>query len=120
MALSISLAVVEDLVHLPKEDFPAGYVAVSAFIPDELRILTKDELLKDFPNVGSRELGDRWIDSLASPVLRVHFEVIPEEFNFLLNPSHTAFAQIVAEPAMASVRSDVRKRHDPAGTLEMC
>lgn len=103
MAGSISLAVVENLVHMSKEDFPVGYVSVSALIPGELNILTAEELRKEFPNVGPSELGDRWLDSLASPVLSVPSAVIPEEFNFLLNPSHNAFAQIVSEPPIPFV-----------------
>jgi RES domain-containing protein len=103
MAESISLAVVENLVHMSKEDFPVGYVSVSALIPGELSILTGDALRKEFPNVGPRELGDYWLDSLLSPVLRVPSAIVPEEFNFLLNPRHAAFAQIVAEPAVPFV-----------------
>jgi hypothetical protein len=39
MAQSISLAVLENLVHMSKVDFPVGYVTVSALIPDGLNIL---------------------------------------------------------------------------------
>jgi len=99
MAQSIALAVLENLVHMSKVDFPVGYVTVSASIPDELTILTDDDVRRDLPNAGPRELGDHWLRSLASAVLRVRSAIIPEEFNFLLNPRHPEFAQIVAEPA---------------------
>jgi len=94
MAQSISLAVLENLVHMSKEDFPVGYVTVSALIPEELRILGDE----DFPAVRPQELGDLWLSSAGSAVLRVRSAVIPDEFNFLLNPLHPEFAQIAAVP----------------------
>jgi RES domain-containing protein len=103
MAQSVSLAVLENLVHMSKTDFPVGYVSVSAVIPDELRILTEDEVRKDLPDAGPRVLGDHWLGSLVSAVLRVRSAIVPEEFNFLLNPRHPGFAQIIAEPAIPFV-----------------
>ena len=38
MAQSVSLAVLENLVHMGREDFPVGYVVVGAIIPDTLEI----------------------------------------------------------------------------------
>ena len=100
MAQTISLAVLENLVHMSKVDFPVGYVSVSALIPAELSILGDDDVKKDLPYAGPRDLGDYWLESLASVVLRVRSALIPEEFNFLLNPRHPGFAQIVVEPAI--------------------
>lgn len=99
MAESTALAVLENLVHLSKEDFPVGYVSVSATIPDELEILTEDDVRRGLPNAGPRELGDHWLGSGASAVLRVRSAVVPDEFNFLLNPLHREFGGIIAEPA---------------------
>jgi len=99
MAETVALAVLENLVRMSKEDFPSGYVSVSASIPDELSILTEDHVKKDLPAAGPRELGDHWLGSSASAVLRVRSAVIPEEFNFPLNPRHPEFARIIVEPA---------------------
>ena len=99
MAESISLAVRENLVHMSREDFPDGDVSVSALIPDGLKIVTEDDLRKELPDLGSRDLGDRWFDSSASAVLRVRSAVVPAEFNYLLNPAQPGFAIIVVEPA---------------------
>ena len=93
MAESISPAVLENLVHMSKEDFPLGYVIVSALLQEELRVLSDE----DFPDVGPQELGDLWLTSAGSAVLRVRSAVIPSEFNFLLNPQHPEFVQIAAE-----------------------
>lgn len=103
MAQSISLAVLENLVHMSRQDFPLGYVSVSALIPNDISILEEDEIRNDVPDIGMQELGDRWLRSRASAVLRVRSAVVPQEFNFLLNPEHPAFLQITAEPAMPFV-----------------
>jgi RES domain-containing protein len=103
MADSISLAVLENLVHMSKQDFPKGYVSVSASIPDEITVLTENDIKKDVRYGGPQELGDYWVSSLASAVLRVHSAVVPQAFNFLLNPAHPAFAQIIAEPSIPFV-----------------
>ncbi len=43
MAESISLAVLENLVYMAKEAFPAGYVLVTAIVPGGLAVLTEEE-----------------------------------------------------------------------------
>jgi RES domain-containing protein len=105
-AESISLAVLENLVHMSREDFPVGYVSVSALIPDELNILTEDDVKRVLPGAGPREMGDHWLRSAASAVLRVRSAVVPGESNFLLNPRHSEFGRIIAEPANPFVFDD--------------
>lgn len=95
MAQSISLAVLENLVHMSKEDFPVGYVTVCALIPEGLSILSEDDFTR--AAMAPPELGDLWLASAESAVLRVRSAVIPDEFNFLLNPHHPEFERIVAE-----------------------
>lgn len=47
----------------------------------------------------ARRLGDAWLASKRSAVLRVPSAIVPGEFNFLLNPGHAAFPQIrVGDP----------------------
>lgn len=94
-AESISLAVLENLVHMSKQDFPAGYVAVSALIPDSVRVLDVDE----FRRSGETEIGagDRWIDGQECGVLRAWSVVVPREHLYLLNPAHRVFASIRIE-----------------------
>lgn len=81
------------------QDFPVGYVVVSVAVPDDLSILSEDAIRAEFPDAGPQELGDRWLKSFASCVLRVRSAIVPAEFNFLLNPRHPEFARIVAEEA---------------------
>ena len=41
MAQSVALAVLENLVHLSREDFPSNYVSVAATIPDSVEMLSE-------------------------------------------------------------------------------
>ena len=97
MAESISLAVLENLVHLHKDVFPTGYVVVSAEIPDDVSILTEAEIRKNAQTMPS-ELGDEWMATLSSAVLKVPSVVVPKEFNYLLNPAHSEFEKIKPAP----------------------
>lgn len=97
MAESISLAVLENLVHMSREDFPTGYVVVGAILPDTIEILSEEQLRSSFGALSPQLLGDRWIESLSSAVLRVPSAVVPNECNYLLNPRHPAFPEIVLE-----------------------
>ena len=100
MAQSISLAVLENLVHLSKQDFPRGYVMIAAEIPDHATIFSEEEIRKHGPRIRSAVLGDRWIHSGASLVLKVRSKVVPHEHNYLLNPQHPKFAEITVLPAV--------------------
>ena len=97
MAESVSLAVLENLVHMSRDDFPTGYVVVGAIIPNTVDILSEEQLRISFGALPPQLLGDRWIKSLSSAVLRVSSAVVPNESNYLLNPKHPAFPQIVTE-----------------------
>ena len=94
MAESVSLAVLENLVHMTRVDFPAGYIVVTATIPDRVRILTDADVASRFGALGEKQIGDRWIDSLASAVLQVRSAVVSLEHIYLLNPSHPDFSAI--------------------------
>lgn len=97
MAESVALAVLENLVHMSRQDFPTGYVRITATVGDDIAILSEGDLrgsrsLRDF---STRALGDAWLDSQPSAVLKVRSAVVPEEWNYLLNPRHPDFSRIV-------------------------
>ncbi len=100
MAESIALAVLENLVHMSRQDFPRGYVCVAAVIPDGIGMIHEKDLRRDpaLEGLSSEQLGDWWFDSQASAVMQVPSLVIAGEHNFLLNPVHPEFARIQVEP----------------------
>ena len=97
MSESIALAVLENLVHMNKEEFPTGFVTVSASLPRSLKILEEAELRVRFGGLSHTELGNRWFDSKLSAVACVRSAVIPAEHNYLLNPHHRDFKRIIIE-----------------------
>src|ERR1035441_841320 len=60
MAESVALAVLENLVHMSRQDFPIGYVCVAAVIPDGMNITTERDLRlrADLRGLSSQDLGD--------------------------------------------------------------
>ena len=54
--------------------------------------------------VVSQSIGDRWLESARSAVLRVPSVVVPAESNYLLNPHHADFDRIeIAAPEVLRV-----------------
>jgi RES domain-containing protein len=100
MAESIALAVLENLVHMARQDFPRGYVCVAAVLPDGISMDQQKDLRKQpaLQDLSTEQLGDWWLDSGRSAVLQVPSFVIAGEHNFLLNPVHPEFARILVEP----------------------
>jgi RES domain-containing protein len=109
MAQSVALAVLENLVHMSRQDYPTGYVVVAATIPDHVSILDHTRFLnEDAPKESrQREAGDAWLKSRESAVLRVPSAVVVGERNYLINPKHLDFAQITVDPPVA-LRFDER------------
>ena len=106
MAESISLAVLENLVHMSRGDFPEGFVVVAATIPFEFSSWSdlKPEIASQLRSYemelieDQRTWGDVWIASRAAAVLEVPSMVVPGESNFLMNPNHPDFAKIIVDP----------------------
>jgi RES domain-containing protein len=100
-AESRSLAALEVAVHLDfTEDLLTDRYLVEIEVPVELEILTLpvSDLPKGWdakpPGRVSQHIGYEFINGNAAPVLRVPSSIIPQEFNFLLNPAHEDFSQI--------------------------
>ena len=100
MAETVALAVLENLVHMSRQDFPNGYVCVAAVLPDTVSVTTERDLRlrAGLQELSSQALGDWWIETEESAVLQVASAVVPNEHNYLLNPAHPEFAMIAADP----------------------
>ena len=100
MAETVALAVLENLVHMSRQDFPTGYVCVTAVLPDSTNIATESDLRlrPDLRQLSSEALGDWWIESKGSAVLKVASVVVAYEHSYLLNPAHPDFAKIATDP----------------------
>ena len=97
---TLSLAVLEMLVHVDSDLLPLDLIAVSAEFPSQLPIRTvaEEALPRDWRTYPAPEstqsLGTVWAHSGDTVVLAVPSVVVPDERNYLLNPVHPDFHKI--------------------------
>jgi RES domain-containing protein len=98
---SLSLSTLELLVHIDyqfiNDDF--GYIEIE--VPDKAVIskvktsILKQDWRHNPPLSFTQDYGTNWLQQNKSLVLQVPSAVLPTEFNFLLNPNHDAFSEII-------------------------
>ncbi|MBK5912743.1 RES family NAD+ phosphorylase [Rhodocyclus purpureus] len=119
-AESRSLALLEMLV----QDAPlrARYVLIPAHVPDtvSIEVIEAGALPDDWRSLAARDqlqaVGGEWLREARSCVLAVPSVVVPAEWNFLLNPLHPDFTQIVVgEPS--TLETDLRLQGGRQGGL---
>lgn len=95
-----ALACLENLVHRSGEGLDQHFSIVEINIPKSCQVETVDiSTLPEnwFQNEMSstcRSIGDTWVTTRRTPVLKVPSSLIPEESNFLINPQHPASSDI--------------------------
>jgi RES domain-containing protein len=97
---TISLAVLEVLVHLQEASLLSSYSLISAGFDDALVERLDHSMLPDgwraYPAPSElQQIGDEWVRSQRSAVLEVPSVIVERESNYLLNPSHPDFSSIV-------------------------
>ncbi len=90
---SRALAVLEYTVNVNLDDIPRALSITTFEIPDKtIRILNEADLPGDWklsPAPSStKDFGSALLQAAAEPVIKIPSTVIPEEFNYLLNPLH--------------------------------
>lgn len=97
---TLSLAVLELLVHLDDDDLAKDYVGIPADIPDpvEITLIRTSGLPREWRNLprpqALADLGSRWSAARETAVLAVPSAIVPHELNYLLNPLHPHFKRI--------------------------
>ena len=97
---TLSLAVLETLVHVDSDILPDNLITLSADIPDQLAIevIQDDELpsnWREYPVPEALQVrGTQWVQRGHTAVLSVPSVVAPGERNYLLNPAHPDFSKI--------------------------
>jgi len=96
---STPLAMLELLVHLHGEDLTKRYTLFHAEFEEALVTTVDASSLprgwRGTPPPGElQRIGDEWLQTARSPVLRVPSAVVPTEWNYLLNPLPPDFAKI--------------------------
>ncbi len=98
---SLSLAALEILVHVDQTELPRDLFRIEVEIPDDVSVERIDASAlptawRTFPAPPAlQELGDGWLQQQKALVLEVPSAVIPEEYNYLLNPAHPDAARLV-------------------------
>jgi RES domain-containing protein len=94
---SAALAMLEMLVHVDKEDVPAGQRLLSFEVPDDA-VETLTALpggWNELPySAAVQAVGGAWIAASRSLALRVPSAIARYESNVLINPAHPRFADI--------------------------
>jgi RES domain-containing protein len=97
---SRSLACLENVVHRNFKNLNNQFMTIIIEIPGSLKMerIDRKDLPADwheFQNIPyTQQIGDHWIAKSKSAVLQVPSVIIPEEFNYLLNPAHKDFSKI--------------------------
>jgi RES domain-containing protein len=96
-----SLAVLEVRVHAGPEGEGIPYVLCRIEIPKRLiEIVDPNNLPPDWrqtpPSSTTQMIGAEWARSQRSAVLRVPSVIVPEDFNYLINPLHAACKKLGA------------------------
>lgn len=96
-ATHASLALLEMLVHIDRQDVPADYVLMTFELADS-QVRTASALPDGWDaypyQQAAQAVGDAWLLADASLALAVPSAIVPEERNILVNPAHPAFGRI--------------------------
>ena len=96
LAESLALASLEIIIHLPGDELLQKYVRIpvkfSPKLVSEVDVTGLSEGWDSDPAPASTKLvGNRWAKDQKSVVLKVPSAIIPEEYNYLINPLHPDF-----------------------------
>lgn len=73
------------------------YIEIS-FAESMVKSISEEDLPEDWrgnpPLQSIQKIGDGWLSSKASPVLKAPSALIPVGFNYVLNPDHPDFNQV--------------------------
>ncbi|MCB8994156.1 MAG: RES family NAD+ phosphorylase [Bacteroidales bacterium] len=99
---SRALATLEVSVHLDlSEDLPRDRYFVEIEMPDDIKILEVkiEDLPEDWdsnpPTLTTQTIGDDFVFDNESAILKVPSSIVPQEFNYLINPNHPDAKRII-------------------------
>ena len=112
---ALSLAILEWRVHLTQWPGPPSVIIEIEFDPSSIWAPAKlPPHWQRYPSPkANAAVGDNWVASGRSAVLKLPSAIVPNEFNYLLNPAHPDFKRITigkpcvfkADPRLGSIVS---------------
>lgn len=112
---SRALAALEVLAGLQTNSPLSAYVLIPAEFDDLLVVSIELEKLpsgwnQNPPTPSTQRIGDDWISSGTSVILRVPSALVPQESNYVFNPRHPDFSAVtVGKPERLSLDSRLRR-----------
>lgn len=97
---SLSLCALEFFANVDRDLIPKDLIRVKIYVPEKssLNIVEISQLPKNWKNFPSpsrlKKLGSKWLETKESLLLKVPSALIPEEYNFLINPLHKEFSKV--------------------------
>jgi RES domain-containing protein len=97
---SLALSALETLVHIQKTHRHIAFVSFRIEVPGRVRIeeFPRNKLpanwRKEPPPKETMRIGTRWAEGRSTAVLKVPSVIIPQEYNYVLNPLHPEFRRI--------------------------
>lgn len=97
-----SLALLETLVHVDASlPLPSFSFLSATLAPDDIETLPADAFARRDDLAHTRALGEAWLRAARRPALAVPSVIVPQETNYLLNPTHPDFPRLARGPALA-------------------
>lgn len=95
---SISLSILESLVHLKRNGIPPNQYLLHIEFPDEKEFseISFKKIKKDWHKEleYTRWIGDQFLKNNKNLFLKVPSVIVPQESNILLNPLHREFKKV--------------------------
>lgn len=95
---SISLSILESLVHLKRKEIPPNQYLLHIELPDEKEVseISYKKIKKDWHKEleYTRWIGDQFLKNKKNLFLKVPSVIVPQESNILLNPLHKEFKKV--------------------------
>ena len=100
---TLALAMLETLVHLQDQEFLDRFVVFEVSFDEALVTRVESVALpktwgESPPLKSVQKIGDVWFSGAASAVLCVPSVIVSTEGNYLLNPAHPDFEEMVIAP----------------------
>jgi RES domain-containing protein len=97
---SRALACLENVVHRGSFGLRENFRTILVEIPDDVNMeeISLSSLVPDWRKYSNypftQQLGDAWVKRSLAAVLKIPSAIIPEEYNYLLNPLQADFRRI--------------------------
>lgn len=102
---TLSLAALEQFIHLGREGLHIPFVYFTIEIPDHVSVsvIERDSLPKDWrkepPPNSTKDIGTQWAKSKTSALLGVPAVIVPIGFNYIANITHPEFSDLkISDP----------------------